>query len=370
MSGLLTYKRLLDVGESQNLDVRGVLIVLREAQGALTVTAIQNQTSGKAGADYTVRMKRREKWRLLEEFDQIRIANDTTVNMSVEILVGFGDYVLPPPEQPIGDVFNGQAPLVIAPTGTRILAYNARRFRANIKPLRDNTSGITLAGNLADALGGRGFLLEANDNFDGFGSWRHITGNAAEFAMPLESRGELWGVSAGQKVYVQEFNYVYNPSNAAEYPPPIDPHPTPIPPAPVGGTFLQIANGINSTGPVDSTVETGAWGGDGTGYYRTTRTVGGTISDPPVITINTINGPLVAVLAVAWQGFDSGRFVFILAGVHDNTAFTNIHLTGSVVRTDYDMASATVEHDPLYGTVYWWANDEEFTAHPTRVTVT
>lgn len=244
MSGLIPYKRVLPIGGLEIISARGVLIVYHEGQGALKVTATQNQTSGKSGEHYTLTMKRRDQWLFPDEFDLVRIENETGHNMSVELLIGYGNYVLAPPEVPVGDVFSSRGPLVVAATGTLILAYDSKRFLARIKKVKTvDADFITLAGNRADAIAGRGFRLSDADRF----------GVERSRSLDVRARGELWGASANKSVYIEEFAYTYN-SPDSEHPPVVDPIPddNPAPPPPVGLTF-QVSDGANSSnGPYDN----------------------------------------------------------------------------------------------------------------------
>lgn len=325
MAGLISYRRVLPVGGSEILSARGLLIVFHEGQGALTVTAIQNQLSGHSGESFTLDMHRRDQWRFDQEFDSVRIENNTDLAMSVELFIGYGIYVLAPPEIPIGDVFSSRGPLVIPATGERILAYDARRYLAKVRVVPNGPDGIVkLAGNRADAIAGNALKLQASDSFDDVRKAQHLTG--VSHALPVHARGELWGASANLSVYVQEFAYTYNVPDS-EHPGPVDPVPpdNPAPPPPVGLTFQMTVSGSSSTGPYQTNNGTSYIQNYGSGFNgepvaTPSGQPGGDLSPAPPLYVNGAQ-------LVVWGSVGEGPnwwWTVCVDGVHPQDFFTSV----------------------------------------------
>lgn len=188
MSGLAPYKRTITAGDTQQIDVRGTTLVLRECQAAIDVSLIENQTSGKAGGRYTLTLRRGEKWFTPQEYDQISVHNTAAFDQVIEILAGSGDYVTPPPDVASADFFVGFAPVTPAIGGTQLVAENSTRKRVIIKAKETNAGVLFVAGTQADAAAGKGLGLSKGDEYPG------------------EARGELWGASADglQTAYILE----------------------------------------------------------------------------------------------------------------------------------------------------------------------
>lgn len=192
MSGLSTYKRFLAAGQSQEIGARGTTIVLRECLAAVTISMVENQTSGKAGGRYTLVLRRGEKVFTPQEFDQVTVHNETTIDQHIELLIGKGDYQQPPPDIASGDLFVGHAAVTCDAAGTMILDENATRKRVLLKAKSDNADTIFLAGNQADAAAGNGYGLDAGETYPG------------------EARGAIWGSSAGSGSVVYILEEVFN----------------------------------------------------------------------------------------------------------------------------------------------------------------
>lgn len=192
MSGLSTYKRVLAAGEGQDIAARGTLIVLRECLSAITISLIENQTSGRAGGAYTLVLRRGEKVFAPQEFDQVHVRNETTTAQNVELLIGSGDYVQPPPDIASADQFVGRPPVVCDALGTLIVDENPTRKRVLVKAMGSNADIVTVAGSQADAAAGNGFGL---DTFEVY---------------PGEARGPLWGASASGASIVFVLEEIFN----------------------------------------------------------------------------------------------------------------------------------------------------------------
>jgi len=192
MSGLAAYKRFLPAGASQEIGVRGTTLVLRECLAAVTVSTVENQTSGKAGGRYTLVLRRGEKIFTPQEFDQVTVHNETAVDQHVELLIGSGDYVQPPPDIASADLFVGHAPVACVGAGSMIVDENPTRKRAIIKASAANTDTIFVAGTQADAAAGNGFGLGPGEVYPG------------------EARGQLWGASATATDTVSILEEVFN----------------------------------------------------------------------------------------------------------------------------------------------------------------
>lgn len=175
MAGLASYKRLVAAGDHSVLSARGILVVLRNSQGAIRITTIQNQLSDKSGTRYSLILRRGEKWTAHQEFDGLDISNDSDKDQLVELLVGYGDYVEPPPDIATADFFQGLVPSDCTHEGNLIAAVNEKRKRITLKAKVENIFTVYIAGTQADAQAGNGLPLGPGDTYTG------------------EARGELWG---------------------------------------------------------------------------------------------------------------------------------------------------------------------------------
>lgn len=90
--GLAVYKRIIPANEVSKLDVYGNFIRIKDASQPFNVTVRSNQLNGGGGVEFTMEMKKFEKWFSSMEYDEIIIENPTAENFTVEIMLGFGDY--------------------------------------------------------------------------------------------------------------------------------------------------------------------------------------------------------------------------------------------------------------------------------------
>lgn len=280
MSGLSPFKRVLASGESQNLSARGKLVVLVECKDTLHVTTIQNQVEGQAGEQYSVDMQRREKYYSPNEFDQVRLFNNTPNEQTVELLIGFGNYVQPPPDNPRGDIFGGPSILTLAAAGTKVLDFVKLRRDVRIKAKETNTLPVFLDGTQADAAAFKGLGL-----------------NAGEVYAP-RARGELWGSSGdgAQKIYLIEETFVEGPP----------------PPAPVGTDLILTAQQVGGACPC---CPCGAF--PNIGFSQAPFNAHGALA-PDILFGNTV-------YTVQWSGA-TNELQLTLAGLLPQNTFTNLEI--------------------------------------------
>jgi hypothetical protein len=196
MAGLHSYVRTILPGRRSPIGARGTTIVLREATGNVNVIARSNKVGSQSGEAYNLVLRRGEKWFTATEFDAVEVENPSaSETLEVELLIGYGDYVVPAPVLGVSDFVDGHTPIDLAPTATTLLAAeNLRRWRVIIQADEDNTHNIIIAGTDTDAAGGNGLIL--------------VPGAS----MTFETRGEIWGSTYGQvttvaDVYVLEENF-------------------------------------------------------------------------------------------------------------------------------------------------------------------
>lgn len=95
MAGLAQYTRHVAAGLNSKLSARGSMVSLYSITGATacTLKLRQNEVGEKAGETYSLSIRKFEKWFLAGEYDEVEIINDSTEDILVTLLLGFGDFV-------------------------------------------------------------------------------------------------------------------------------------------------------------------------------------------------------------------------------------------------------------------------------------
>lgn len=159
--GLGEYRRTIPAGKTTNIDVRGSTVILRTIRGGyeVQVGTRSNKLAGGDGVKYQVTMRLKEKLFTATEFDRIELANNGEDDITVEFLIGYGDYVEPPPTPESADgilaqnVGVGDTPNPALPT----IPQNARRRRVHIQNNTEDTTffvgGLEVVPNPAEPVG-------------------------------------------------------------------------------------------------------------------------------------------------------------------------------------------------------------------------
>lgn len=93
MAGLAGYRRQLLPGRSDKIGARGKTIVVRDVVGEVVITARSSQVGSGGGQAYSLVMRKFEKWFCPEEFDSVEVQNTSSDTITVELLIGYGDFV-------------------------------------------------------------------------------------------------------------------------------------------------------------------------------------------------------------------------------------------------------------------------------------
>lgn len=96
MGGLFAYTRVIPAGANSALAVNGKFVALRSATAEVTVTLRKNQVDDQSGESYSLPMIAKEKWEHTEPFDAVDIKNDTGGIVTVQVIIGFGNFDFPP----------------------------------------------------------------------------------------------------------------------------------------------------------------------------------------------------------------------------------------------------------------------------------
>jgi hypothetical protein len=93
MGGLARYTQTIPARQSVKIGARGRTIVVRDVVGELRVSARSNQVGPGGGETYTLILRKFEKWFCEGEFDEVEAFNDTDETLSIDLLIGYGDFV-------------------------------------------------------------------------------------------------------------------------------------------------------------------------------------------------------------------------------------------------------------------------------------
>jgi hypothetical protein len=112
-------------------------------------------------------LRRGQKWFAATEFHDVEvIAQD--IDQSVELLIGYGDYVEPPPDISSADFLQGYSPVTVFGGSAELLvSAGQKRKRVTVRASLDNdpTVGpVFINGNQADALAFKGLPLWPGDS--------------------------------------------------------------------------------------------------------------------------------------------------------------------------------------------------------------
>jgi hypothetical protein len=95
MGGLAQYKGVIAAGKRHTFNVRGSFISLYSITGAVVAQIQHRQTEvgDKSGEAYTLELRKYEKWFVTGEYDAVTVINDGDTQISVTLLLGYGDFV-------------------------------------------------------------------------------------------------------------------------------------------------------------------------------------------------------------------------------------------------------------------------------------
>lgn len=156
MAGLHTYRRVIGGGKSSGIAVRGNFVMIRSQDAPCRVEIQNNQTGDKSGEKYTLNMSTGEKWYAAHEFDQVNVINvdeddNANADQTVDIVIGYGDYLQPPPNKVVADFYTGYGPVdcaVVAPVA--LAPENAARHRVIVKADILNDGIVAIGPNAED----------------------------------------------------------------------------------------------------------------------------------------------------------------------------------------------------------------------------
>lgn len=154
--GLHTYKITVAANGTQRRSIRGNFIFVKSASFAIEVEIAENQVGGKSGERYSNAMRQGEKWHSDGEFDQIFVNNLQSSEMTVELIVGFGEYAREVPERvSTADVnLTTLGTIAAANTPQQLVAERTFRKRLFVQARIGNTSTIRVAESAAQITAG------------------------------------------------------------------------------------------------------------------------------------------------------------------------------------------------------------------------
>lgn len=91
--GLHLYPIQVGAGKTTKRTIRGTTIRVADSPYEVVITAHNKKLNGGRGTSFTLPMKKFEKWFTDIEYDEIEIENPGDSNITVELQLGYGDFV-------------------------------------------------------------------------------------------------------------------------------------------------------------------------------------------------------------------------------------------------------------------------------------
>lgn len=154
--GLATYRITLPADGTKSRSIRGNFIFVKTASFAVEIELAENQTGGKSGESYKNSMRQGEKWFTESEFDQIRVRNLQSIEITIELIVGFGEYAREVPERisTADENLTTSATIAAANTPQQLVAERSFRKRVTVQARLANTSVCRIAESAAKLAAG------------------------------------------------------------------------------------------------------------------------------------------------------------------------------------------------------------------------
>lgn len=156
MGGLATYRITIPAGGSKPRTIRGDFVYLKETTYPVEVLLRQNQIGGKSGEAYKNILRKGEKWYAATEFDAVEIRNPEAVEVTISIVIGYGDFARELPERiSAADVnLTTLGTIAAANTPQLLIAERTFRKRAIVQARLGNTSVCRIAESAAQITAG------------------------------------------------------------------------------------------------------------------------------------------------------------------------------------------------------------------------
>ena len=169
--GLKAYRITVPANGVQTRAIRGAFIFMKSASFAVEIGVEEKQVGTRGGEAYFIAMRQGEKWFTESEFDTLHVRNLQAAEMTVEIIVGFGEYAREVPERISTADENVSTAHALAAANTPELLVDERTFRkrvtlqarlANVSVCRVAESAAAIAaGNYLELVQGSGVTWES-----------------------------------------------------------------------------------------------------------------------------------------------------------------------------------------------------------------
>lgn len=90
--GLHAYTIIVGAGKNAKREVRGCTIRVADAPYPVTITAHAKKLNGQRGTNFSLDMKKFEKWFTDIEYDEIEVFNSGSTEITVVLQLGYGDF--------------------------------------------------------------------------------------------------------------------------------------------------------------------------------------------------------------------------------------------------------------------------------------
>lgn len=144
--GLRTSNMTIPAGKTRKLTLRGVFFYIKETTFPLVIALRQNDIGEKSGLVYENEMRKGEKLYSATEFDKVEIKNENAVDVTVQFIVGYGDYARELPERVSAADFTRTTSVTYAAGQQALIAEESFRKRVWMQArAANNAAGVRIA---------------------------------------------------------------------------------------------------------------------------------------------------------------------------------------------------------------------------------